>query len=174
MNGKYIAVGTIVGAIFLFSWGGLLHGAVPLDVQGLYEFQDGAMVSKTVAANAQRGNGIYFTREGLWASVAFRPDMGDKTQDMNPYFVKEIVTDLTVAFLLSLLILAIKCPGTMERAGVLAMVAVAAGFENQVSDWNWYGFSTRFSTFEFIDVVGAWFLLGLILSALKNKLAPSA
>ena len=174
MKGKFIAAGTIVGAIFLFMWGGALHSGVPMDVQGLYEFQDGAAVTQAVKANGQRGNGIYFTKEGLWASVGFRPDMSDKTQDLAPYFVVEIITDLAVAFLLSLLILAIKCSGMMERAGVLAMVAVAAGFENQVSDWNWYGFSARFSVFEFIDIVGAWFVLGLILSTLKNKLAPSA
>jgi hypothetical protein len=70
--------------------------------------------------------------------------------------------------------LAIKCKATMHRGGVLAMAALAAGMENQISDWNWYGFSTQFTVFEMVDIVGSWFVLGLILSALKNKLAPDA
>ena len=40
--------------------------------------------------------------------------------------------------------------------------------------WNWYGFSTPFIAMEALDVVGKFFIGGLILSALMKKLAPAA
>jgi len=171
---KFIAVGTVVGAIFLFAWGGALHSATPLDMQGLHEFQNGAAVVEAIRANTPGGNGIYFAKEGLFAAVQFDPRIPDRTQNIGPMLLKEVLTDLASAFLLCLLLLAIKCTGTTQRAGVLATAALAASMENQISDWNWYGFSAAFSAFEMVDIVGSWFVLGLILSMLKNKLAPNA
>lgn len=171
---KFTAIGTVVGAVFLFVFGGIMHSAVPLDLQGLYEFQNSATVAEAVRANAARGNGVYFGKEGLLAAVHFEPGVADRTQNIGPLMVKEVFTDLASAFLLCLLVLALKCTGTLQRAGALGIAALAAGMENQVSDWNWYGFSAQFSLFELADIVASWFLLGLILSLLKNKLAPEA
>lgn len=173
MNAKFISVGTLIGAIFLFVWGGLLHGMCPMDMQGLNEFQNKAAVIETIKANT-RGNGVYIAGEGVWLAVSFLPDMADKTHNLNPFLVKEVVTDPASAFFLCLLMLCLNCPSHTARAGALAIAALAAGMENQVSDWNWYGFSTRFSAFELLDVVVGWFVLGLILSVLRNKLAPGA
>jgi len=170
--GKFLAIGTVVGAIFLFVWGGVLHSATPLTIQGLNEFQNSAAVADAIRANAPGGNGIYFGKEGVFAAVRFEPGVTDRTHDIAPLMIREVMTDLASAFLLCLLILAIKCAGTGQRAGVLAIAALAAGMENQISDWNWYGFSLQFSVFELVDIVGSWFVLGLILSALKNKFAP--
>lgn len=170
---KFIAVGTVAGAIFLFVWGGVLHSATPLPMQGLNEFKDNAAVVEAMKANTN-GNGVYFGPQGVWTAVSFFPDFADKTHDLTPMLIKEVFTDVASAFLLCLLILAIKCKSTMERGGVLAMAALAAGMENQISDWNWYGFSAQFTAFEMVDIVGSWFVLGLILPALKNKLAPDA
>ncbi len=172
--GRFIGIGTIGGAIFLFVWGALLHSGIPLRMQGLHEFRNSAAVADAIRANAPNGNGIYFGKEGIFAAVHFEPGVADRAQNIGPLLVKEVFTDLASAFLLCLLTLAIKCSGAGQRAGVLATAAMAAAMENQISDWNWYGFSMQFSIFEMVDIVGSWFVLGLILSALKNKFAPDA
>ena len=170
---KFLVVGTLVGAIFLFVSGGVLHN-LPYSVQGLNEFRGGPLVVEGIRAAAGNGNGIYFAKEGILAAVHFEPGVADRTANIGPLMVKEVVTDLASAFLLCLVLLAIKCTGTWQRAGVLATAALAACMENQISDWNWYGFSGTFTIFEMVDIIGSWFALGLILSVLNNKFAPSA
>lgn len=170
MNNKFLLVGSLVGAIFLFLWGGILHSATPLPIQGLNEFRGSALMIEAIRAAAGNGNGVYFAKEGVWAAVALDPG-GDRTAHMGSMMVKEVVTDLLSAFFLCLLMLAVKCTSAGSRAGVFAIAALAASMENQVSDWNWYGFSAQFSAFEAVDLVGSWFVLGFILSALRDKFA---
>jgi hypothetical protein len=173
MNTRFLGAGTVVGALFLFVWGGVVHSFTPPDVQGLHEFQNKTAVIEAVKAHT-RGNGIYMMGEGVWAAVSLLPDGSDKTANLGPYLLREVCTDLASAFFLCLLVLCLNCPSHLSRAGALAVAALAAGMENQISDWNWYGFSMRFSLFELADIVGAWFVAGLILSVLRNKLAPDA
>jgi hypothetical protein len=163
----------MVGAIFLFAWGAVLHSMTPLDLQGLHEFKDNAAVVAALKATTD-GNGIYFGPQGVWLAISFRPDMTDKTQNLTPLLIREVLTDLASAFLLCLLLLAVRCRAALARGGVFAVAALAAGMENQVSDWNWYGFSAPFTVFELVDIVGSWFVLGVILSLLKDKIAPEA
>ena len=170
MKAKFIGVGTVVGAIFLFMWGALLHSGLPMETQGMTALPPAAMAALKLAPMS---DGVYFG-QGVWAAISLQERGGRDPNDIGPMLIREVFTDLAGAFLLCLLLLAVKCKGTMERAGVLAMAATAACMENQVSDWNWYGFSAQFSILEAVDIVGGWFLLGIILSLLKNKLAPEA
>jgi hypothetical protein len=173
MNAKFLAVGTVLGAVFLFVWGAVYHSLTPPEVQGLNAFRNKSAVMDAIKANAPH-NGVYFLGQGVWAAVSFQPDLADKTQNMGPYLVKEVFTDLFSALFLALLVLQTRSSSAPGRAGALVLAALAAGMENQVSDWNWYGFSARFTVFELVDIVVSWFLVGLILAALARKLAPEA
>ncbi len=173
MNAKYLVAGTLVGGIFLFLWGGALHTGVPLEVQGLRELTDGGPVVQALLAQT-RGNGVYFSPQGLMVVVAFRPGRNDVTESIGSNLALEFAANLAQAFLLSLLTLQLRGASAAARAGGIALAAVAAGLENQVSDWNWYGFSTAFTVFELVDVIAGWLVLGLILGALAKKLAPQS
>ncbi|PYT08838.1 MAG: hypothetical protein DMF60_03745 [Acidobacteria bacterium] len=51
-------------------------------------------------------------------------------------------------------------------AGELGLAAFTI---NMLPYWNWYGFSTSFMGMEALDLVGKFFIGGLVLSALLNK-----
>lgn len=75
MNGKYLIVGAIVGGIVLFLWGAVTHAVLPAP---MHAFTNEDAVTQAIRTNTA-GNGVYFAKSGILASVAFLPDYGDKT-----------------------------------------------------------------------------------------------
>ena len=53
------------------------------------------------------------------------------------------------------------------------LVAGCAAFAlKELPYWNWYGFSVPFLGMEALDMIGKFFLGGLMLSILQKKLVP--
>jgi len=165
MNAKFLILGTIVGGIVLFVWGGITHAVLP---QPIREFKDPQAVVQTIRANTE-GNAVYFARQGVFTSVAFRPDFGDKTQDIAPSLMIQFCTDCLSALLLCLAITRLNANSVLGRAGWLLVLGLAAFTLKIMPYWNWYGFSTSFIAMEALDLVGKFFIGGLVLSALLNK-----
>ena len=135
------------------------------------QFKDEKAVVEVLKANAP-SNGTYFAAQGVVAAISFTPDMADKTQNITPLLIREFVSNVVVAFFLAWLLLGVRSKSLGGHAGFLAVMGLAAGFSILFSYWNWYEFSTGFILMDVIDVVVGWFLVGLILSAIQNKLVP--
>ena len=165
MNAKFLILGTIAGGIVLFVWGGLTHAVLP---QPIREFKDAQALVQVIRANTE-GNAVYFARQGVFTSVAFRPDFGDKTQDIAPSLMIQFCTDCLSALLLCLAITRLNANSVLGRAGWLLVLGLAAFTLKIMPYWNWYGFSTSFIAMEALDLVGKFFIGGLVLSALLNK-----
>lgn len=168
MNARFLIVGSIVGGIVLFLWGAVTHMLLPWPVK---EFKDDAAVVEAVRANAP-ANGIYLSTRGVFASVAFTGDAANKTQSMGPYLAVQFVTDTISAFLLCLLAAWIPCHCVWTRASRLFVAGLAAFTLKILPYWNWYGFSTGFVAMEALDMLGKFFIGGLVLGALMKKLSP--
>ena len=165
MNAKFLILGTIVGGIVLFVWGGLTHAVLP---QPISEFKDPQAVVQVIRANTA-GNAVYFARQGVFTAVAFRPDFGDKTQNITSSLIIQFCTDCLSALLLCLAVTRLSANSTMGRAGSLLLLGLAAFTIKLLPYWNWYGFSTSFMGMEALDLVGKFFIAGLVLSAMLNK-----
>jgi len=169
MNAKFLAVGTVVGGIVLFLWGGLTHAVLPEPVR---EFKDAQAVVQVLRANAPE-NAIYFAPQGAFVSVAFWPDFSDKTKDLTPMLTRQIVTDMIAAFLLCLVLPGIRSTTVLGKTGWLALVSLAL-FAGKILPYStWYGFSAPFVGMELLDIAGKLILAGLVLGALMKKLAPA-
>ncbi len=167
MNAKYVAVGAIVGGIVLFLWGAVTHALLP---QPLHFFTDEAAVIQTIRINAPE-NGIYLGPHGIFASVALRADLADKSQHIAPNLLLQFLSDTFSALLLALLIA--KLPGGVSsRAGWAAFAGLIAFFLKIFPYWNWYGFAPPFVGQEAFDLIGKFFIGGLLLAFLQAKLAP--
>jgi hypothetical protein len=168
MSAKFLAIGTIAGGIFIFLWGAITHAVLP---QPMAYFKDEAAVMQAVRANTA-GNGIYFGPKGVFASVALAPDSGDKTQNIAPNLITQLVTDMISAFLLCLLLGGLRAESTSGRASWLLLAGLASFTVKFLLYWNWYGFPPAFVGMELLDLVGKFFLGGLVLAALQKRLAP--
>ncbi len=173
MNAKFLVVGAVVGGILLFVWGGLTHAFLPQVIPAYQIFKDDAAVVQTLHANAP-ANGVYFSPKGILAAVAFLPDLGDKTKDITPNLITQFLTDTLSALLLCWLLAGIRSVTALGRAGWLTLAAFAAFSLKILPYWNWYGFSPLFMLLEALDIVGKFFIAGLVLGALMNKLGRSA
>jgi hypothetical protein len=130
-------------------------------------------VVQAVKANAPE-NGIYFEGRGLFAVVAFRPDMGPKFASMVPSMAIQLLIEIAVALVLAWVLLRLP-PMTAFQTGILlAIIGLAAGIEELLPQWNWYGFPSSSTAAEALDLVIGWFLLGLVLGVIKNKMTRVA
>ncbi|HEV8385716.1 MAG TPA: hypothetical protein VGQ11_12665 [Candidatus Acidoferrales bacterium] len=170
MNVKFLAIGTLVGGIVLFLWGGLTHGLVHVQVR---EFRDAQAVVRVLHENAPE-NAVYFAPQGAFVSVAFLPDMSDKTKDLTPMLIRQLLTDMLAAALLCLVLPGIVAATVLRRALWLGLFGLAFVALKILPYSTWYGFSAPFIGMEVFDVVGKLFLAGLVLGALMKKLAPAA
>lgn len=172
MSAKFLLISGVVGGLVIFVWGFVTHSAIP---QPMYEFKDAKAVTESVHANAPQ-NGVYMTRNGLFAVVAFLPDLGDKFKEddfstMLPYLIREFLSSVLVAMLLATAIVVVKANNARSAAGIAAFFALIAWLSQHVSMWNWYGFSPGFILLGALDLIGGWFLAALTIGALRRKFA---
>jgi hypothetical protein len=169
MNVKYLLAGTIAGGIVLFLWGALTHSVLP---QPMSYFKDDQVTIQSLRANAS-ANGIYFSPRGVFASVALLPDLSDKTKNIVPNLLGQLCSDMLATLLMAIFLTCL--PGTiMQRAGWLVLAGAAAFVVKFVPYWNWYGFPMKFVGMEAFDLLGKFFLGGLVLGWLMKKFVPTA
>jgi hypothetical protein len=172
MRTKYLLTAAVLGGLVEFAWGTVSHVALVLPGTAARSFADSNAVVQLVRANAPE-NGIYFDGRGLFAAVAFRPDMSQKFESLARPLINQLLIEIGVAAVLAWVLL--RLPGmTPLQTGILfAIIGVAAAIEELLPMQNWYGFPRSSSAAETIDLVVGWWLLGLVLGALRNRMAPA-
>jgi hypothetical protein len=165
MNARFLILGTIVGGVVIFLWGAVTHAVLP---QPLTPFKDEPALVEAVRAHTA-GNGVYFATRGIFAAVAFRPDFADKTQNLPSNLIVQLLTDTLAALLLCFVVTGVQSGTVLGRAGWLTLVGLGAFALKELPYWNWYGFSPPFVAMEALDLIGKFFIAGLVLSALLNR-----
>lgn len=170
MNGRFLLVGTIVGALASFAWGFVSHMLIPWWEKVMFEFADSGAVVAVIQANAPKA-GIYFAPHGVFAAVRIDPNFTGQMV-MGPHILRQFVNELVTAFLLSLFVLRTGAGTAGAAAGTLGLAALAAASSQLIPDWNWYNFSPGFIALEFFDIVIGWIVIGLVLGFLRSKMTP--
>ncbi len=172
MKCKYLAMAAILGGVTLFVWGVIWHAALPLyEGKVLFELSDSQTVNSVIQQNATHGNGVYYTKEGVLAVVAFTPDMADKMQNMGMTVTIEFITNVLVALLFAVIIGRTGTFGSAIKGALfMGLVGVTGLLSTELSYWNWYGFSAGFITLNIIGESLSWFVAGLVISALHLKI----
>jgi hypothetical protein len=172
MRTRYLLTAAVVGGVVSFGWGSVSHMAAVLPGSVPRAFADSNAVVQVVHANAVH-NGAYLDGRGLFAVVSFLPDMGPKFTNLLPPLTRQMLVEIAVAFILAWVLL--RLPGmTALQTGILfGIVGLAAGVEELIPLNVWYGFPRSEIAAEGIDLIAGWFLLGLVLGALRNRMAPA-
>ena len=173
MNGRFLLVGTLVTAITLFAWQSISNTVIPWHEATMREFANNDAVVQAVRANAPEG-GVYFSPQGILASVALTPNLADRTALIGQMLGTQFVINLVVALLLALVALRLRSATMLGTATVLGTTGLAGSMLIEASNWNWYGFSLPWTAVNVIDHTIQWFLAGLVLAALMRRLAPGA
>ena len=99
--------------------------------------------------------------------------MSQKFESLARPLINQLLIEIGVAAVLAWVLL--RLPGmTPLQTGILfAIIGVAAAIEELLPMQNWYGFPRSSSAAETIDLVVGWWLLGLVLGALRNRMAPA-
>lgn len=173
MNPKYLLLSALLGGLALFVWGAVYHAAIGIDTHTMKEFRDGAAVSELVRGHAD-GNGVYYTKDGVFAAISVTPGMSDKSQDMGPALGKQLVIDVVIAGLLAWLLTFTSLRSPLCTAGLFGLAGVAAGISAWISAWVWYGHSIAFALAAVVDLAVGFLLAGLVIGWARGKLAPAA
>lgn len=171
MRLRYLLIAALVGGIVSFGWGVVSHMTGILPNLNAKPFQDSTAASAVVDAVRANvpSNGVYFDDRGLFAAVSFERDPAQIRLYGVPTLV-QLGIDIAVAFLLAWLLLRLPVWPVMGTGSMFATVGLAAGIANLLSAANWYGFSLSFQLAGLADLVIGWFLLGLVIGALRNRM----
>lgn len=170
MHARYLVSAALLGGIVSFTWGAVSHMALPGSEPKA--FADSNAVIQNVKANAAE-NGIYFDQRGLFAVVAFRPDLGPKFESLALPMIKQLLTEIAVALVLAWVLLRLPPMTAFQTAILFAIIGLAAAIEELVPLQTWYGFPRSNTASEAMDLLVGWFLLGLVLGGLRSRMQRS-
>lgn len=169
MRLRYLLTAALVGGIVSFGWGAVSHMTGMFSSLEPKAFTDSTAVVESVRANAP-SNGIYFDGRGLFAAVAFERDLRPKFASMVVPMVIQLAIEIGVSFLLAWVLLRLPVWPIMGTGSMFATIGLAGGIEILFPESNWYGFPMAVQLAELADLVIGWFLLGLVIGALRNRM----
>jgi hypothetical protein len=169
MKLRFLLVAAVLGGVVSFVWGAVSHMSGVLPSLEPRTFTDSTGVVQTIKANAPE-NGIYFDGRGLFAAVAFRADLGEKYGSLTVPMLKQLGIEIAVAFLLAWVLLRLPVWPATGTGSLFAAVGAAAGLELLLPEANWYGFPIATQLAELADLVIGWFLVGLVIGWLRNRM----
>ena len=88
--------------------------------------------------------------------------------------MKQAVIDLVVALLLCILVTRIGVRRKRDPALTLGLAGLTAGSIKEMSDWNWYGFSSSYAIVNEIDLAIQFALAGIVIAWVYKREATGA
>jgi len=167
MHARYLLSAALLGGIVSFGWGAFTHNALPAAEP--HAFSDSTAVVQTVKANAP-SNGVYYDSRGLFAAVTFHSDLSSRYDGMLYPIVHQGLICIVVAGLLAWVLLRLPVWPASGTGFLLATIALAAGIALLLPATNWYGFPLKFQLVQLADIVVGWFLMGLVIGWLRNRM----
>lgn len=172
MKLRYLLSAALLGGLVSFGWGAVSHMSMLLPSLQPKAFADSNAVVETLRANAPV-NGMYLEGRGVFAAISFRADMSNKSEDLLHPLVHQFLIEVGVSFLLAWVLLRLPVWPVLGTGSLFATVGLAAGLEELLPEANWYGFALSFQLAELADLVIGWFLLGLVIGWLRNRMLRS-
>jgi len=163
---RFLIVGTLAGGLVLTVLNWVTAAILPPRYK---PFRDPQAVVEAVRANVSR-NDIYTAPQGLFVSVS----LGPRLQNPGPRLAGQIAVGFAVACGLSLLVLATPLRSSIRAAFFLGLAGLIAGIETHFPNWNWAGFPTSYLLAGTAYLAGNWFITGLVLGAIRRKLAAAS
>lgn len=158
---EILDLGTLLGGLVLTILNWVTASILPPRYK---QFKNPSALVEAIRANASE-NDIYTAPQGLFISVSLRPQI----PSFAPRLAGQLAVEFGVALGLSLLVLAIPIRSSIRTAGLIGLTGLLAGVETHFPNWNWAGFPTSYLLAGSAYLCGNWFVVGLVLGALRHK-----
>lgn len=176
---RRVVLGAVLGGMVAFGWGAVSWMVLPWHHESLRTFTNEVAVARTVQANAPAA-GVYLLLPAHWQKptkeqqaipkgLMFFGAVRQELPDMSWYYLRGLAIEMLGAFLIGVVLLMAPLEDYWGRVKVVTLVGLAAGVLVRLPDWNWWGFSTRFTLLAILDLVIAWFLAGLVIAKLVRR-----
>ena len=174
MRSRFLVMATGVGAVALFAWQAVSHAALGLPEKGLRPFPADSMAvaAKSIRALAPQ-NGMYASNYGVFAAVDISGDYADKRRQFVSTMVKQFVLDLGVVLILALLMDQLGDPSLLRTGMTFGALALAFMGMTDVANEIWWNYTTAWTLGNIADQVLSFFMLGVILGALRRRFGDS-
>jgi hypothetical protein len=163
----------ILGGIAMYVWSTIAHVATPLATVGIGTLPDEATVISSLEKSVGDGRGLFLfpnqtaaganaPKEGPFGFLVYRSHVSYALKPSNLVieFGTELTESILAAFLLSLAVLSTY----IARVGFVTLIGVTASIATNLSYWNWYGFSGRYSLAQIFMVVVGYVAAGLVIA----------
>jgi hypothetical protein len=177
----------LLGAIAMFIWNFIAHMAPPLAHAGIREMPNEAAVISALQSNLGEVHGLYhFPAPGTgedamkrqMEKIATSPSgllvyHPTRTVAFSRLLGIEFATELLQAILVVFLLVQAKIDNFGCRVGFVFVAGILATITTNISYWNWYGFSKRYTAaYMFIEIVG-FLCLGVVAALALKKREPA-
>ena len=174
MRSRFLMIGTLVGALVLFAWQFISHGALQLPERGLKPFPTDslAVAAKGIRALAPQ-NGMYFSAYGVFAAVDISANYADKRRQFVSMMAKQLALDIAVVFILTLLMDRLGDPSVVRSGAIFGALALALMGMVDVANGIWWDYATAWTIGNLADHAVSFFILGTTLAALRRRFGDS-
>jgi hypothetical protein len=182
-----ILLAALVGGVIAFAWGAISWMVLPWHHATYSKFTDEEAVVRALEANAP-ATGVYgipggdcggkdlpaeqkkakqaemmerMKRGPLVLAVVVRRGMAS----MGPYFVRGFLIGVVVSGLLAWLLTRTILVGLLDRALFVSLAGSAGTVAVRLNEWNWHGFTARYTLVNVVEGFVGWFLAGLGIAA---------
>lgn len=176
MRVRYLGTAALVGGLVTFAWGAVSHltGLLPnINASPLPDSVRADSVVQAVQTHV-RSNGVYADDRGLFLAVSFARDLRPKYESLAVPMLVQFLIEAATALVLAWVLLRLPVWPVLGTGSMFATVGAAAGIVTLFSEANWYGFELSYQIAQLADLVIAWFLLGVVLAALRRRLVLRA
>ena len=161
---KKIIKGAIVGGVVMLLLGVLIQ-LLPWGFSDVKPFPDKQLLSEVILSQTE--GGMYYADEGTYAFVAVSsPAWNSIPRKLLFDFVTQFILAGIISFVLSLTA-ALK---NRTRVALITCMSLAASIGVYIPDWNWWGFSLRYTLGASLNLVFVWTVAAVVLTrfVLKN------
>lgn len=170
MRSRFLVIGTLAGAVVLFVWQTISHGALGLPEKGMRVFPTDSMA---VAAHNIRAlapqNGMYFSAYGVLSAVDISSDYADKRSQFVSMMIKQFVVNLGAVLILALLFDRIADPSIVRSGMVCGALALALMGMMDAGYYIWWNFAASWTIGNAVDQVISFFLVGSTLAVIRRR-----
>lgn len=178
--GKSLFLGTIIGALIVFSWLLISWFAFPWHCSSMQSFTGEQQVVSTILEHTA-GDGLYLSPnfcESQRDEEAFKSNgpaiftvvkhQGFDLFSLAPYLIS-LATQLVGAFLLALFLILVASLTYWRKVMSVSLIALFVGVVGSIPYWNFWHFPIALIGIEIVDFFISWTLAGFVMAAIVKR-----
>jgi hypothetical protein len=173
---RSLFLSSIIGGVIAFIWGFVSWMVVPWHSAHMHRFDDPEAVVETLAQNAPAdGIYVYNPKEMLDDSSGTVPFVFASINRTHAQhkpavpLIRSLVFQVVAAFFVSWILIRIKSRKYWDLVTISALIGLISAILSDLPAWNWWGIPGTYAIIGLLDAVIGWFLAGLGMARIIEK-----